>query len=137
VYRYYYAHPRPAMTPEMGNAAPGLAGGITKSKDPAPAKAPLPQGAVHSAEIEYAMGNLPLNKVYAWTPEDHKVSEIMQNYFANFVKTYNPNGSGLPEWKPIRKGDNAQYMHIDVKTSLEAEKHRGRYLLMDSFLTKE
>lgn len=137
VYRYYYAHPRPGMTPEMGNAAPGLAGGITKSKESAPAKAPLPQGAVHSAEIEYAMGNLSLNKVYAWTPEDHKVSEVMQNYFANFVKTYNPNGSGLPEWKPISKGENAQYMHIDVKTRLETEKNRGRYLLMDSFLVKE
>ncbi|WP_255637015.1 carboxylesterase family protein [Dyadobacter sp. NIV53] len=137
VYRYFYAHPRPAMTPEMGNAAPGLAGGITKSKDAAPVKAPLPQGAVHSAEIEYAMGNLSLNKVYAWTPEDHKVSEIMQNYFANFVKTHNPNGTGLPEWKPISKDQNAQYMHIAVKTSLETEKNRGRYLLMDSFLGKQ
>ncbi len=137
VYRYYYAHPRPAMTKEMGNAAPGLAGGITKSKDAAPSKITIPQGAVHSSEIEYAMGNLSLNKVYDWTPEDHKVSEIMQNYFANFVKTGNPNGTGLPEWKPLGTGENAHYMHIDLKTRLETEKHRGRYLLMNSFLTKE
>ena len=30
VYRYYYSRPRPAMTPEMGNATPGLAGGVVK-----------------------------------------------------------------------------------------------------------
>jgi para-nitrobenzyl esterase len=136
VYRYFYTQPRPAMTPEMGNAAPGLAGGVTKSSEAAPVKAPLPKGAVHSAEIEYAMGNLSLNKVYAWTPEDQKVSETMQNYFANFVKTGNPNGSGLPEWKPIGKDDKAPVLYIGVNTRLETDKNTGRYLLMDSMLKK-
>src|SRR5262245_49999099 len=28
VYRYFYARPRPRMNPEMGNATPGLAGGV-------------------------------------------------------------------------------------------------------------
>lgn len=136
VYRYYFAHPRPAMTPEMGNAAPGLAGGITKTENANPVKAALPKGAVHSAEIEYAMGNLSYNKVYAWTPDDHKVSEVMQNYFANFVKTGNPNGQGLQEWKPVVNSGNVPFMYIGVKTHLETEKHRERYLLLDSLLAK-
>ncbi len=33
VYRYYYAHPRPAMRPEMGNAVAGLAGGVIKGTE--------------------------------------------------------------------------------------------------------
>jgi para-nitrobenzyl esterase len=49
---------------------------------------------VPSAEIEYAMGNLDSNNVYAWTADDHKVSKAMQEYFANFVKTGDPNGRG-------------------------------------------
>ena len=59
----------------------------------------MPKGAVHSAEIEYAFGNLAGNEVFAWTDEDYKVSKVMQNFFANFIKTGNPNGANLPEWK--------------------------------------
>ncbi|GAB3895602.1 carboxylesterase/lipase family protein [Spirosoma agri] len=135
VYRYLYSRPRPAMTPEMGNATPGLAGGVVKSDAPAP-KAPPARGAVHSAEIEYAMGNLAANKVYAWTPDDYKVSEVMQNYFANFIKTGNPNGAGLPTWSAIKAGSAVPVMHIDVNTRQEPEQHRDRYLFLDPLYTK-
>ncbi len=30
------------------------------------------------------------------------LSETMQSYWVNFVKTGNPNGEGLPEWKAFR-----------------------------------
>ncbi|WP_338875441.1 carboxylesterase family protein [Spirosoma sp. SC4-14] len=135
VYRYLYSRPRPAMTPEMGNAAPGLAGGVVKNSD-AP-KAPPARGAVHSAEIEYAMGNLSTNKVYAWTPDDYKVSEVMQNYFANFIKTGNPNGPGLPKWEPIKQGGTVPVMHIDVNTRQEPEHSRARYLFLDPLYNKQ
>ena len=136
VYRYLYARPRPAMTPAMGNAAPGLAGGVVKETNPAAPKAPPARGAVHSAEIEYAMGNLTTNKVFAWTPEDYKVSEIMQQYFANFIKTGNPNGSGLPNWPKATGSNPVQYMRIDVDTHAEAEQHRDRYLFLDQASAK-
>ena len=83
-YYYLYAQPRPA----------------TKA-DPA---APRPEGAVHSAEIEYAMGDLDLNAVYAWTPEDRATSRALQGYFANFIKTGDPNGPDLPEWPRYATG---------------------------------
>lgn len=137
VYRYYYSRPRPAMTPEMGNAAPGLAGGVVKSTDANAVKIAPSRGAVHSAEIEYAMGNLAGNKVYAWTPEDYKVSELMQNYFANFIKTANPNGAGLPKWSAANAGNNVQFMHIDVNPKLETETNRARYLFLDPFYAKQ
>ena len=107
VYRYLYSRPRPA-TP------------------PAPAR-----GAVHSAEIEYAMGNLATNKVYEWSPDDYKVSATMQDYFANFVKTGNPNGKSLPPWPAVNAGGPVQFQHIDVETRAETEQHRGRYLLLE------
>ncbi|GAB3223084.1 carboxylesterase/lipase family protein [Spirosoma arcticum] len=135
VYRYLYARPRPAMTPEMGNAESGLAGGVVKSTTPA-APRPAARGAVHSAEIEYAMGNLASNKTYAWTPDDYKVSEVMQNYFANFIKTANPNGPGLPTWPVLKPDGPAQFMRIDVNTRAEVEKNRERYLFMDQFSAK-
>ncbi|GGB95031.1 carboxylesterase/lipase family protein [Dyadobacter sediminis] len=137
VYRYYYSRPRPAMAAKMGNAVANLAGGVTKSADPKPAQTAIPKGAVHSAEIEYAMGNLFKNEVYSWTEEDHKVSRDMQNYFANFIKTGNPNGSGLPNWAPLSNGKTAQYMQIDVNSRLQTEKNSDRYLLLDALNTKK
>jgi len=135
VYRYFFSRPRPKMNPAMGNATPGLAGGVVRDSAP-PAAAPRPpaRGAVHSAEIEDAMGNLPTNKVYEWTPDDYKVSSVMEDYFANFIKTGNPNGAGLPEW-PATNG-SAQVMHIDVKTAAEPAKHEGRYELMEKLAAK-
>ncbi|AMJ67383.1 carboxylesterase/lipase family protein [Hymenobacter sp. PAMC 26628] len=130
VYRYLYARPRPAMTPEMGDATANLAGGVTKGTGAA-APAPPAKGAVHSAEIEYALGNLPTNKVFAWTPDDYKVSEQMQAYFANFIKNGNPNGAGLPTWPAAKPGAGGQLLRIDVNTRAEADQTRARYLFLE------
>ena len=121
VYRYLYARPRPQT-----NAAPAAASGANAPRPPAA------RGAVHSAEIEYAMGNLATNKVFAWTPDDYKVSETMQGYFANFVKTGNPNGTGLPQWPAANSGPTAQIMRIDVQSRAVADTTRDRYLFLDS-----
>lgn len=136
VYRYFYLRPRPEMTPEMGNAVAGLAGGVIKNPDAATKKSPPARGASHSAEIEYAMGNLATNKVYAWKPEDYKVSELMQSYFANFIKTGNPNGNGLPNWPALTAGKAAPVLYIDVNTRLETDKTRERYLLLEKIPAK-
>jgi para-nitrobenzyl esterase len=131
VYRYFYSRPRPPMTPAMGNATAGLAGGVVRGSGAAGSPPPPAHGAVHSAEIEYAMGNLDTNKVYQWTPEDHKVSSVMQDYFANFIKTGNPNGKGLAEWQSANAAGPAPVMRIDVETRAEPDRYRGRYLLLD------
>ncbi len=132
VYRYLYARPRPQMVASMGNAVPGLAGGVISGANAPATRPPAALGAVHSAEIEYAMGNLASNKVYDWSPDDYKVSETMQAYFANFVKTGDPNGPGLPKWPAATGGGDSQVMRIDVTAGAAPEKHRARYLLLDS-----
>jgi para-nitrobenzyl esterase len=137
VYRYKYARPRPEMRPEMGNATAGLAGGVIKDSAGANSpKAPQAKGAVHSAEIEYALGNLPTNRVYDWQPEDYKVSEIMETFFANFIKTGNPNGLGVPHWPAIENNKTIQVMNIDVNTRAVEQKHDDRYLLLDKLAKK-
>ncbi len=130
VFRYYYSHPRPAMRPEMGNAVPGLAGGVIRGPVAGAVTGPA-RGAVHSAEIEYALGNLDSNKVYAWTGDDYKVSRTMEEYFANFIKTGNPNGSNLPEWPAANSDKRILVMDIDVESHVEPEKHRDRYEFLD------
>ncbi|MBN2369362.1 MAG: carboxylesterase family protein [Vicinamibacteria bacterium] len=129
-YRYYFARPRPPMRPEMGDAVPGLAGGVMSGEAAKVAPPPPARGAVHSAEIEYAMGNLSTNQIYAWTADDYEVSKTMQEYFANFVKTGDPNGSGLPKWPAVVADAPAVFLRIDVATKAETERHRERYLFL-------
>jgi para-nitrobenzyl esterase len=137
VYRYFYARPRPPMTPEMAGAVAGLAGGVVRGSSAPPP--PPARGAVHSAEIEYALGNLSTNRVYAWTPDDYKVSKLLEEYFANFIKRGDPNGAGLPAW-PAVKGtagaDAPHYLRIDVDTRAETDTRRARYLFLDQLPAK-
>lgn len=115
VYRYLYAHPRPPFHPPNGAPAGSQAA-----------------GAVHSAEIQYVMGNLSLDPRYAWTPDDQKVSETSMAYFANFIKTWNPNGAGLPEWPAYSSDSHYQIMRLDVESHSEPEPHLDRYQAFDA-----
>lgn len=137
VYRYLYSRERPKMMIE-GKVA-GLAGGVkdkTEAEEVVENKIPEIHGAVHSADIEYAMGNLPTNRVYDWQPEDYMVSDIFMGYYANFVKTGNPNGIGLPQWLPLDSSDSPGFMVIDVKTRMEKDAGaERRYRRMNEIFT--
>ena len=56
-------------------------------------------GAYHSSELFYVFGILDR----CWRPfeeRDYKLSECMVDYWANFMRNGDPNGEGLPVWKP-------------------------------------
>jgi para-nitrobenzyl esterase len=53
----------------------------------------------HAAELAYVFGNLLQGKLsQPFSEEDRKLSDVMQIYWTNFVKTGDPNGAGLPIW---------------------------------------
>ncbi|MES1199292.1 MAG: carboxylesterase family protein [Pseudomonadota bacterium] len=108
-YYYYFTHPRPAFAPGQHNPY---------------GDGPPPRGATHSSEIEYAMGNLHTNVLYAWNADDDHVSQTMEAYFANFIKTGNPNGAGLPDWPTFASG---QRMVIDVQSHAVANRWTPGY----------
>jgi para-nitrobenzyl esterase len=112
-WRYYYSRPRPATVDGK----------------------PAATGAAHSAEIEYAMGNLDGNKVYAWTEEDRAVSRTMQGYFVNFIKHGDPNGAGLPAWPKITQA-GANVMRLDVQPGAYDPKDRARFEFHDRQASK-
>ena len=129
VYRYLFSRIRPHLVDQ--NKVSGLAGG-TIEKDPNAPEMPEPIGAAHATEIEYCMGNLGLVQDYAWTADDYKVSETMQDYFANFIKTGDPNGEKLPEWPVAKPNDPAPgVMDLNVQSHSEKAADDGRYVFLD------
>lgn len=84
-------------------------------------------GAVHSAEIEYALGNLALNPAFAWTSEDVAVSNVMHAYFASFITRGDPATPGLPAWPTHAEGSR---LVIDVDTRVIPDRVRARYELL-------
>jgi para-nitrobenzyl esterase len=129
VYRYLYSKLRPDLVDN--SLASGLAGGTVK-KDGNTPKPPVAVGAPHACEIEYCMGNLHLVKEYAWTADDFKVSDTMLNYFANFIKTGNPNGDKLPEWTAAKAGEAMPpVMIIDTESKTVKAPNDARYEFLD------
>jgi len=55
-------------------------------------------GAFHTGEVAYAYDNLQFVHRCPWQPVDHELASTMSAYWANFARTGNPNGKGLPEW---------------------------------------
>lgn len=54
-------------------------------------------GAFHTGEVPYAYDNLKFVD-RPWEPVDQELANTMSTYWANFIKTGNPNGGGLPQW---------------------------------------
>ncbi|UOE49900.1 carboxylesterase family protein [Mucilaginibacter sp. SMC90] len=74
-------------------------------------------GAFHTGEVAYAYDNLKfLNR--PWEPVDQQLATTMSTYWANFVKTGNPNGKSVPAWPAYTAKDN-KIMILSEKPTAE------------------
>ena len=85
-------------------------------------------GSFHSSELWYVFGTL----YRCWRPMtgiDYDISSKMVRYWANFARTGDPNGEGLPVWSPYTANNrvNMYFGDKEVKTLPIAENEIQRF----------
>jgi len=118
VYRYSFDRKIPVPPNHTVNGVPATARDV---------------GARHAGEIEYVFGALDLSLPdVPWEPIDRKLSDAMTTYWANFARSGNPNGSGLPTWP--RYDEGGRVMHLDETVHARPDALRARYEAIDAFV---
>jgi para-nitrobenzyl esterase len=87
-------------------------------------------GAFHTSDVPFAYHTLAYWK-RPWQKRDLDMEKIMNAYWVNFIKTGNPNGKGLPEWKPYDKS-NGNIMVLDEKTMLHPGLYKKEFAFFDA-----
>lgn len=93
------------------------------TQNPPASAGQTPFPATHATELPYVfdnLGELPLfpdrsiPELAALSAPDLKVADQMSRYWVNFARTGNPNGAGLPEWRPHEAGNDEWAAILDA-----------------------
>jgi para-nitrobenzyl esterase len=88
-------------------------------------------GSFHAGEMPYLYGNL-FRHASRYTDDDNALSETMQSYLLNFVKTGNPNGKGLPEWEKFND-DDKKVLEFNKEVKMINDPYYELYALIDDY----
>ena len=78
-------------------------------------------GSFHSGEEVYFYGNIPADSKL-FDEADHELMDTAFGYLINYIKTGDPNGSGLPEWP--ENTDSQRLMELGENVSVIGESAR-------------
>jgi len=97
----------PATEQAIGHTAAGRAAYQYEFDHPQPGS----QFTAHASELRFLFGTWDKDAKLA--PIDEKVSGQMQSYWANFARTGDPNGPGLPRWPAFTIGEQGYIAFTD------------------------
>ena len=85
----------------------------------------------HGGEMPYAYGNLD-QRGWLYTDSDVSLSETMQAYWLNFIKTGDPNGEGLPKWETFNSS-HERIMELGENVGMISDPWIGIYKVIDRY----
>ncbi|MBR1711496.1 MAG: carboxylesterase family protein [Clostridia bacterium] len=85
----------------------------------------------HAGELPYAYRNL-WRHPGIYDEADEALSEIMQSYWVNFVRTGNPNGDGLPRWE-MRDTKQKQLIEFGEEIHMADDPYQPIYSLLKEY----
>src|SRR5690606_12759163 len=97
-------------------------------------------GAVHASEVPYVFNNLGEQPLFpdtsnpqlsAASADDQKVADLMSSYWVNFARTGDPNGPGLPTWRPHEIGNSDTAIILDAHPETETLPPKERLQAID------
>lgn len=98
-----------------------------------------PFGAGHGSEVSFVFNTLNAR----WgppaepTPAEKELARVMNAYWANFAKTGNPNGAGLPNWPHYNnQNQNILDVELDGKTISKSDPRKARFDVIEKAMKK-
>jgi carboxylesterase 2 len=94
-------------------------------------------GAYHESEINYVLNNL-YGTDLPWTANDYIIAGKMNGYWANFIKTGNPNGNGLVNWLETSNDETVQrvgdaFERVKIATTEKIKLYKEWFTTLPSF----
>ena len=87
-------------------------------------------GAFHTADVPFALDNLHTWD-RPWRPSDYATEKSMSAYWIQFIRTGNPNATGLPRWDPYKTG-----MTLEIGNDLISQKKDLYRELLEAITTE-
>jgi carboxylesterase 2 len=94
-------------------------------------------GAYHGSELWYVFGNIPTYYNLTWTAQDYALQTQMSAYWANFIKTGNPNGGNLTTF-PANTENVTEVMWLGDSTgSSYLTQNTSTFALIQEFFSQQ
>lgn len=90
-------------------------------------------GAGHGSDISFVFNTLNARRGGGEaTPEEKELARIMNTYWANFAKTGNPNGKGVPTW-PLYGTQKEEILDVDLdgKVASRPDPRKARFNVIE------
>ena len=93
-------------------------------------------GAFHTGEVPYVMNTLNMCQNRTFTGADYKIADMMSSYWANFIRTGDPNGKGLAHWASTAEKPETTMELGDKNAPIPVAGDKAKFQLVETILRR-